>query len=251
MTHQGCRLLLGGYYELHKSLLGIMAVFRGHNHNSQKYQILIFKMYNPWSTKTIWISQIPTGISLKPGSSFKVLICPKPAVLRIWKVWKTRQLFVKIKFAPDTDIGRHEWHAGGGQWNNERLLGLTSLHKRNLWMCWKSKRWWAQHARHFHLYELTGNQLPPNPLKISESVTRSKVREQCSSRRPTAPARNSGHWWSHLTPANLRSWDLICSFLSLSLSLALLLSLFLSSTLSVAFSGVASLSLNLKSILCS
>ncbi len=81
-------------------------------------------MYNPWSTKTIWSSQITTGSSLKPGSSFKVLIYPKPAVLRIWNVWKTRQLFVKIKFAPDTDIGRHEWHAGGGQWNNERLLGL-------------------------------------------------------------------------------------------------------------------------------
>jgi hypothetical protein len=28
--------------------------------------------------------------------------------------------------------------------------------------------------------------------KFSESVTRSKVSDQCSSRRPTAPARNSG-----------------------------------------------------------
>jgi hypothetical protein len=86
----------------------------------------------------------------------------------------------------------------GGQWNNERLLGLTSLHKRNLWMCWKRRRWWAQHARQFHLYEVTGNQLRPFPLltqsvlKISESVTRSKVGDQSSSRRPTAPARNSG-----------------------------------------------------------
>ncbi len=108
---------------------------------------------------------------------------------------------------------------------SERLLGLTSLHTRNLWMCWKSRRWWAQHARHFHLYEATGNQLRPFPLltqsilKVSESVTRSKVSDQCSSRRPTAPARNSGRYWSHLTPANLRSWNLICSFLSLSLSL--------------------------------
>jgi hypothetical protein len=70
-------------------------------------------MYNPWPTKTIWISQITTYSSLKPGSSLKVLIDQEPEVLRIWNVWKTRQLFVKIKFAPDTDIGRHEWHAGG------------------------------------------------------------------------------------------------------------------------------------------
>jgi hypothetical protein len=152
------------------------------------------------------------------------LMYSRPAVLRISNVWKTRQLFVKIKFAPDTDIVRHEWHAGGGQWNNERFLGLTSLHRRNLWMCWKSRHWWAQHASHFHLYEVTGNQLPPNPLltqsilKISESVTRSKVRDQCWSRRPTAPARNSRRYGIHLTPANLRSWDPICSFLSLSLS---------------------------------
>ncbi len=82
-------------------------------------------MYNnPWSTKKkFWISEITTGSSLEPGSSYKVLIYPKPAVLRIWNVWKTRQLFVKIKFAPDADIGKDEWHAGGGQWNNERLLG--------------------------------------------------------------------------------------------------------------------------------
>jgi len=129
------------------------------------------------------------------------------------------------------------------------------------WMCWKRTRWWAQHASHFHLYEVTGNQLRPHPsltqsiLKISESVTRSKVRDQCSSSRPTAPARYSGRYWIHVTPANLRSSDLICSLLSLSLSLALLLSLFLSSTQSVAFSSVASLSLSLslylKYILCS
>jgi hypothetical protein len=36
------RLLLGGYYELHKPLLSIMAVFKVHNHNAQKYQIPIF-----------------------------------------------------------------------------------------------------------------------------------------------------------------------------------------------------------------
>jgi hypothetical protein len=104
---------------------------------------------------------------LKHGSSFKVLIYPEPPVLRIWNVSKTKQLFVKIKFAPDTadGSGRHEWHAGGwGQWNNERLLGLTSLHERNLWMWWKSRRWWAQHARQFHLYEVTGNQLGSNAL---------------------------------------------------------------------------------------
>jgi len=67
---------------------------------------------------------------LKTDSSFKVLIYPEPAVLRSWNVWKTRQRFVKVKFAPDADIGRHEWHARGGQWNNERLLGLTSLHEK-------------------------------------------------------------------------------------------------------------------------
>ncbi len=176
-----------------------------------------------------------------------------------------RNLLVKIKFAPDTDIGRHEWHAGRGQWNNDRFLGLASLHRRNLWMCWKSRRWWAQHARHFHLYEVTGNQLPPNPfltpsiLKISESVSRSKVSDQCSSRRPTAPVRNSWRYWIHLTPANLRSWDLICSFLSLSLSLSFPCSLaesvslfhpiccFLMCSLSLCLSP----SLYLKYILCS
>ncbi len=106
------------------------------------------------------------------------------------------------------------------------LPGLTSLHRRNLWLCWKSRRWWAQLARHFHLYEVTGNQLRPNPwltqsiLNIRESVTWSKVSEQCWSRRPTAPARNSRRYWIHRTPANLRSWDLISSFFSLSLSLA-------------------------------
>jgi hypothetical protein len=58
-----------------------------------------------------------------------VFICPEPAVLRIWNVLKPKQSFVNIKFGPDTadDIGRHEWHAGGGPWNNERFLGLTSL----------------------------------------------------------------------------------------------------------------------------
>ncbi len=173
-----------------------------------------FLMCNPWSTKTIWISQITTGSSLKPGSSFKVLIYSRPAVLRISNVWKTRQLFVKIKFVPDTDIGRHEWHAGGGQWSNARFLGLIFLHRRNLWMCWKSRRWWAQHASHFHLYEVTGNQLRPHPL-LTQSIL--EISDQCSNRRPTAPARNSRRYWIHLTPANLRSWDSICSFLSLSL----------------------------------
>jgi hypothetical protein len=54
----------GGYYKLHKPLLGIMAIFKVHNHNPQKYHIPI-SIYNPWSTKTICISQITTGSSLK------------------------------------------------------------------------------------------------------------------------------------------------------------------------------------------
>jgi hypothetical protein len=53
------------------------------------------------------------------------LIYPEPAVLRIWNVSKTRQLFVKIKFAPDTDMGRHEWHAGGG---NEIMSASCASH---------------------------------------------------------------------------------------------------------------------------
>jgi len=129
---------------------------------------------------------------------------------------KPSSYFVKIKFAPDTadDIGRHEWQAGGGQWNNERFLGLTSLHQRNLWMCWKSRRWWAQHPRHFHVYEVTGNQLRPNPLltqsilKIRESVTRSKVSDQCLSRReakyPTPPQSSTGRRPSGPDSAALR-----------------------------------------------
>jgi hypothetical protein len=123
MTHWGCRPLWGGYYKLHKPLLGIVAVFKVHNHNPQKDRIPIL-MYNPWSTKTIWISQITTGSSLKAGRAFKVLIYAKPAVLRIWNVWKTRQLFVKIKFATDTDIGRHERHAGARERGNE-IMGAS------------------------------------------------------------------------------------------------------------------------------
>jgi hypothetical protein len=72
-----------------------------------------FLMYNPWSTKKNWISQIITGSSLKPGSSCKVLIYPKPAVLRSETFEKPGSYSIKIKFAPDTDIGRHEWHAVG------------------------------------------------------------------------------------------------------------------------------------------
>jgi hypothetical protein len=45
----------------------------------------------------------------------------------------------------------------------------SHLYTRDLWMCWKSRRWWAQHARHFHLYEVTGNQLRPNPL-LTQSI---------------------------------------------------------------------------------
>ncbi len=159
-----------------------MAMFKVHNHNPQKYHIPI-SIYNPWSTKTIWISQITTGSSLKLGSSFKVLIYPKPGFLRIWNVWKTTQLFVKIKFVPThvtrkggIEIMSASWSSHlytgeicgcvekaalgghstqrvfgeGGQWNNERFLGLASLHKRNLWMCWKCSPWWAQHATPFH-----------------------------------------------------------------------------------------------------
>jgi hypothetical protein len=107
------------------------------------------------------------------------LIYTKPAVLRIWNVWKTRLLFVKIKIAPDTDIGRHEWHAGGG---NEIMSACWASHLYrgeicgcvekagvgghstqgtfNLWMCWKSRRWWAQHAkaRHFKFVDVLKKQ---------------------------------------------------------------------------------------------
>ncbi len=47
LTHQRCRPLLGGYYQLHKPLLGILAVLKVHHHNSQKYQIPTFLLYNP------------------------------------------------------------------------------------------------------------------------------------------------------------------------------------------------------------
>jgi hypothetical protein len=82
-------------------------------------------------------------------------------------------------------------------------------------------------------------------LKISEWVTRSKLSEQCCSRRPTAL----------LNPPNSCQFEILRPdlFFSLSLSLAVLLSLFLSSTESVASSCVASVSLSLylKYILCS
>jgi hypothetical protein len=128
------------------------------------------------------------------------LIYPNPAVLRIWNVWKTRLLFVKIKFAPDTDIGRHEWHAGEGGNEIMSACWASHLYTREICGC-VEKAAVGGHSTQgsfSYLYEVIGNQLRPNPsltlsiLKISESVTRSKVSDQYFTRRPTAPARNSG-----------------------------------------------------------
>ncbi len=115
---------------------------------------------------------------MKPGSSFKVLI--EPAVLRIWNVWKTRQLFVIIKFAPDTDIGRHEWHAGGNDITS--ASGASHLYTRD---ALKKQALVGTARKAFSLVRSYWELLPPNPLltqsilKISESVTRSKVSDQC------------------------------------------------------------------------
>jgi hypothetical protein len=92
--------------------------------------------------------------------------------LRIWNVWKTRQLFVKIKFAPDADIGKDEWHAGGGQWNNERLLG-PHIFKQEKFV------------------DVLKKQALVGTARKAMHLTRSKVSDQCWSRR-AAPARNSG-----------------------------------------------------------
>jgi len=186
-------------------------------------------MYNPWSRKTIWISQITTGSSSKRGSSFKVLIYPGPAVLRIGNVWKTRQLFVKIKFSLDTDIGRNEWHArGGGQWNNERLLGLTSLHEKFVHVL-KKQALVGTARKALHLYQGLGNQLRPNPLltqsilKISESVTRSKSYWPVFEQEGGACKK----FWTLLTPPNSCQFEILRPdlFFSLSLSLSLVDSL--------------------------
>jgi hypothetical protein len=76
-----------------------------------------------------------------------------------------------------------------------------------------------------------------------------KVNEQCLSRRlPAETARNSGRLWGHVTPANLRSWDLICSSTSLLSSFAESLSLFLPVCCFLVLS--LCLALNLQSLVC-
>jgi hypothetical protein len=121
-------------------------------------------------------------------------------------------------------------------------------------MCWKSSRWWPQHARHFHLYELTGNQLRPFPLltqsilKISESVTRSKVSDQYLREQEAYGACKK--FWTLVKPPNSCQFEILRPdlffSLSLSLLLALLLSLLLSSTHPVCYFLVRSLCLSLS-----
>jgi len=63
--------------------------------------------------------------------------------------------------------GGQEWTCWG-KWNNECFLA-SHLHKRNLWMCWKSRRWWPQHASHYELpirsyWESTATQPIPDAV---------------------------------------------------------------------------------------
>jgi hypothetical protein len=69
-----------------------------------------------------------------------------------------------------------------------RWLGLQ-FYKREICGCVEKAAGVGGHSTqgiYFHMYEVTGNQLRPNPLltqsifKMSESVTRSKVGDQCS-----------------------------------------------------------------------
>jgi hypothetical protein len=89
-----------------------------------------FEMYNPWSIKKFWFSEITTGSSSKRGSSLKVWYIKNRRLSGSdWKRLRTRQLFVKIKFAPDTDIGRHEWQWGGrGGGCNEIINACWASH---------------------------------------------------------------------------------------------------------------------------
>jgi len=140
------------------------------------YQVLKpIPNYFNFGWRRIWISQITTGSDSKPGGSFKVLIYPEPAVLRIWNVWKTRQ------FAADTDIGRHEWHAGVGVGGNEIMSACwaSHLYTREICGCVEKAGVVGGHSTQVtfsYLYEVTGNQLRPHTL-LTQSIL--KISETC------------------------------------------------------------------------
>jgi len=81
----------------------------------------------------------------------------------------------------------------------------SHLYKREICGCVEKAGVGGHSTQGFHLYQVTGNQLPPNPLptesilKISESVTGSNVSDQCLRRREAKyPPSSTGRrpFWS-------------------------------------------------------
>jgi len=134
-----------------------------------------------------------------------------------------------------------------GKWNNQDFLGFTFTQEKFVDVL--KKQALVGTTRKSLAPKLLGINCDPahywrSPyLKISESMTQSKVNDQCLSKRLSAETpRNSRRWSGHVHRScqfEILRPDLL---FSLSLFLALLLSLFLSSTQSVAFSCLVSFS---------
>jgi hypothetical protein len=120
------------------------------------------------------------------------------------------------------------------------------MYTRNLWMCWKSRRWWAQHASHFQLpirsyWESAATQPITDAVHILKLVRQwsgQKVSEQ------EASGRDCKKFWTLVRPRHSCQFEILRPhlFFYLSLLSSLLLSLFLYSSQSVAFSCLVSLS---------
>ncbi len=151
-----CRSLLGGYQNL-QQLRDITAVLKAPSRGSQKTPNTQFFWYRTHCPQTHLRTSITTGSSVKPGSSWRFEIS-RTGVSPILKCLKSRA----VVFIKESQVCPQHWDKLTTDTlpSNEWFLGLTRLHNRNdLWMCWKSRLWWAQHASH-----LAGNQLRPSPL---------------------------------------------------------------------------------------
>ncbi len=148
-----------GIRTCNKLLRDITAVLKAPNRGSQitpNTQLFWYRTH--CVHKHIWERQITTGSSVKPGSSWRFEIS-RTGVSPILKCLKSRAVvFIKeSQVCPPPHWDRLTTDTLG---SNEWFLGLTRLHNRSdLWMCWKIRLWWAQHASH-----LAGNQLRPSPL---------------------------------------------------------------------------------------
>jgi hypothetical protein len=82
-----------------------------------------FFMYNPWSTKKFELVKWPPVLLWNLAVLSRFCYIQKRRFSGSEAFEKPVCYLAKSKFAPDTDIGRHERHAGGRQWNNDRFLG--------------------------------------------------------------------------------------------------------------------------------